>query len=62
VILDFLPVFQDLLIPSEVFICRRDVVYGFVIPVIVVISDPFPDSFFEFLGRVIMIQKDDVFH
>lgn len=62
VILYFLPVFQDLLIPSKVFISRRDVVYGLVIPVIAVIIDPFPDPFLQLRWRVKMGQEDDIFH
>jgi len=44
---DFHPVFQYLFVPATIFITGRDIVYGLVIPMIVVIVEPFLDPFFE---------------
>jgi hypothetical protein len=58
---NFHPVFQDLFVPTKIFITRRDIVYGLVITMIVVIVDPFPDPFFQLWEKVKMIQMMRIF-
>jgi len=54
---DFLPVFQDIKVPAVILIRRSNVIDGLVIPVIVVIIDPFPDPLGQLCGAVVVIQQ-----
>jgi len=59
---DFLSVFQDIKVPAVILIGRSDVIDGLMIPVIVVVIDPFPNPLVQLCGTEVVIQQDKVFH